>query len=282
MLKLINSSSLTDSIKYNIELPAKSIEMEEIVLYEKQGDIGKITLNKPDKQNTIDLELLKLLIEKFNLSAINNDICVIYGAEGKHFTVGADLKYGYKLLTNKDRMEEAVEFLESWQVLTRAMVAHPGIIIAGLHGWVIGGGFEHTLFCDLRIASDDTRIMLPELGVGLFFSNASTKLLPRIIGEARAKELMILGEELSAEEAFRIGLVNKLCKPSGLNRTLNKMANAIVSKDHLALKYAKSFINENQDLSIDSVLARESIAMITTGKSEGLRTRLEKFVKKEH
>ncbi|MEJ2294588.1 MAG: enoyl-CoA hydratase/isomerase family protein [Candidatus Lokiarchaeota archaeon] len=254
--------------------------MEEVVVYEKQGDIGRIILNKPEKHNAINLKVLKLLIEKFNLSAENDDICVIYGAVGKHFTVGADLKYGYELLTNHDRMKEAVEFMELWQILTRAMISHPGIIIAGLHGWVIGGGFEHTLCCDLRIAADDTRIMLPELGVGLFFSNASTKLLPRIIGEAKAKELMILGQEISAEEAFRIGLVNKICKPSGMNRTLNKTANIIVSKDKLALKYAKSFINENQDLSIESVLARESIAMIMTGKSENLRDRLGKFVRK--
>ena len=256
--------------------------MEEVVLYEKQGDIGRITLNKPERRNTITLEMLKMLIKYFEKSAENGDICVIYSANGNHFTVGADLKYGYELLTNESRLAEAVEFLESWQILTRAMIAHPGIIIAGLHGWVIGGGFEHTLFCDLRIAADDTRIMLPELGVGLFFSNASTKLLPRIIGEAKAKELMILGEEINAEEAFRIGLVNKVCKPSSLNRNLNKTANRIVSKDRLALKYAKSFINENQDLSFESVLARESIAMIMTGKSENLRKRLEKFVKEKH
>jgi enoyl-CoA hydratase/carnithine racemase len=259
-----------------------NLTMEEVVLYEKQGDIGRITLNKPEQRNTITLEVLKKLIEYFEQSTENGDICVIYSANGKDFTVGADLKYGYELLTNESRLAEAVEFLESWQILTRVMIAHPGIIIAGLHGWAIGGGFEHTLFCDLRIATDDTRIMLPELGVGLFFSNASTKLLPRIIGEAKAKELMILGKEINAEEAFRIGLVNKVCKPSGLNRILNKTANVIVSKDRLALKYAKSFINENQDLSVESVLARESIAMIMTGKSENLRKRLEKFIKEKH
>ncbi len=254
--------------------------MEDIVLYEKDEDIGKITLNKPELRNTIDLPVLKKLIENFELSAKNDDVCVIYTANGKHFTVGADLKYGYDLLTNEERLAEAVEFLESWQILTRKMLAHPGIIIAGLHGWVIGGGFEHTLACDLRIAASDTRIMLPEVGVGLFFSNASTKLLPRIIGEARAKELMILGNEISADEALRIGLVNQVCKPEGLKRILKKTANMIVSRDHLALKYTKSFINENQDLSFESVLARESIAMITTSQSEELKRRLERFVKK--
>jgi len=255
--------------------------LEDIVLYEKSGDIGKITLNKPEERNTITLEVLKKLIKIFEMSAENNDVCVIYAANGKHFTVGADLKYGYELLTNEDGLAEAIEFLESWQILTRKMIAHPGIIIVGYHGWVIGGGFEHTLVCDYKIAAEDTRIMLPEVGVGLFFSNASTKLLPRIIGEARAKELMIMGKELSAEEAHRIGLVNQICPIPSLPRILKKTANIIVSKDHLALKYTKAFINENQDLSIESVLARESIAMITTGQTDELKRRLAKFVKKK-
>ncbi|MFW9771546.1 MAG: enoyl-CoA hydratase/isomerase family protein [Candidatus Thorarchaeota archaeon] len=254
--------------------------MNEIVLYEKEGDIGKITLNKPEQRNAIDLATLNKLIECFRTSAKNNDVCLIYGANGKHFTVGADLKYGFDLLSSKQRLAEAIEFLESWQVLTRAMLAHPGIIIAGLHGWVIGGGFEHTLICDLRIAATDTRIMLPEVGIGLFFSNASTKLLPSIIGQARAKELMLLGNEISAEEAFKIGLVNQICPEASLDRILKKTANIIVSKDHLALRYTKSFINENHDLNIEAVLARESIAMITTGQSDELKKRLQKFVRK--
>lgn len=253
--------------------------MEDIVLYQKEGNVGKIILNKPEQRNAIDLKTLKRLIEAFKQSTKNEDVCVIYTANGKHFTVGADLKYGFALLSDKSRLDEAVEFLESWQILTRVMLAHPGIIIAGLHGWVIGGGFEHTLACDLRIAATDTRIMLPEVGVGLFFSNASTKLLPRIIGEARAKELMILGNEIEAEEALRIGLVNQICKPEGLKRILKRTANIIDSRDHLALKYAKTFVNENQDLSIESVLARKSNAMIITGQSEELRKRLERFVK---
>jgi len=255
--------------------------MEDVVLYEREGVIGKITLNKPNKRNAIDFEFLKTLIECFKQSSENEDVCVIYTAKGKDFTVGADLKYGYDLLTNKERLAEAIEFLESWQVLTREMIAHPGIIIVGFKGFIIGGGFEHTLVCDYKIAAEDTRIMLPELGVGLFFSNASTKLLPRIIGEGRAKELMIMGKELSAEEALRIGLVNQVCPTPSLPRILKKTANMIVSRDHLVLQYTKKFINENQDLSIESVLARESIAMITTGQSEELKKRLEKFVKKD-
>jgi len=256
--------------------------LNEIVLYEKEGDIGKITLNKPEQRNTLDLETLKRLIEVLKISANNEDVCVIYAANGKHFTVGADLKYGYELLTNKNRMDEAVEFLESFQNLTRVMIAHPGIIIAGLHGWVIGGGFEQLLYCDLRIAANNTRIMLPELGLGLFFSNASTKLLPRIIGEGRAKQVMYLGSEIDAEEALKLGLVNQVCKPEGLRRILKRTANTIVQKDHVALKWAKKLINENQDDTIESVLAKELRVMISTAQSVELKRRLEKIVKKKH
>ena len=254
--------------------------MDKTILYEKEGDIGKITLNKPDQRNTLDLQTLKELINAFQKSAENNDICVIYAANGKHFTVGADLKYGYNLLTNENRLAEAIDFLESFQNLTRSMMNHPGIIIAGLHGWVIGGGFEQLLFCDLRIAANNTRIMLPELGVGLFFSNASTKLLPRIIGEGRAKQIMYLGKEINAEEAYEIGLVNQVCKVEGLRRILRRTANTLVQKDHLALKWAKKLINENQDDLIESVLAKELRIMILTGQSEELKRRLENFVKK--
>ena len=220
--------------------------MEDIVLYEKEGDIGRITLNRPDKRNAIDLNTLKKLIDAFNKSAENNDICVIYTANGKDFTVGADLKYGYALLTDKGRIDEAVEFLDSFQNLTRSMISHPGIIIAGLYGWVIGGGFEQLLYCDLRIAANNTRIMLPELGVGLFFSNASTKLLPRIIGEGRAKELFLLGNEITAEEALNIGLINIVCKPESLRRILKKTANSIVQKDHVGLRLTKKLNYEDK------------------------------------
>ncbi len=236
-------------------------------------------MNNQDKNNALDFLTINKLIKAFELSAQNDDVCVIYSAEGKNFTVGADLKYGFNLVSNPDKLQEAIEFLESFQDLTRVMLSHTGVIIAGLHGWVIGGGFEQLLCCDLRIAADDTRIMMPELGVGLFFSNASTKLLPRIIGEGRAKQLMYLGEEIGAEEAFNIGLVSQVCKRESLNRILKRTANSLIQKEHSALKWAKKLINEDQDDNFESVLAKELRVMMLAGQSEELKRRLGKFVK---
>ncbi|MBU2515809.1 enoyl-CoA hydratase/isomerase family protein [bacterium] len=253
--------------------------MSEAIRYEKEGAIGRIMLNNPQMANPFSRDVLNDLINAFKLSRENKDGCVIYGAEGRNFTFGADLKYGYELMSNPEKRSEAAEYLWAWQELTSVMLEHPGVIIVGYHGWIVGGGFEHTLACDLRIAADDTRIMLPELDMGIFFSNASTRLLPQIIGSGRAKELMIMGGEIGAEEALRIGLVNRVCMSNELNEVLKEVAEKIVSKDPLALQLAKKLINEAQEGTIDSALYKEGRAMILTGQSGGAEQRIKAFLK---
>ena len=173
--------------------------MDDLVLYEKEGAVGKVILNKPQHGNTLDLNTLHSLIGAFKQSDQNEDLCVLYTAVGKNFTFGADLKYGYELQTKSGGLEESVRYMASFQDLTRVMRKHRGILIAGLKGLVIGGGFEISLSCDLRIAAKDTKIKFPELSIGTMFSNATTKLLPRIIGEGRTKELLLMARSISAE-----------------------------------------------------------------------------------
>ncbi|MBN1531775.1 MAG: enoyl-CoA hydratase/isomerase family protein [Spirochaetes bacterium] len=254
--------------------------MENTVLYQREGALGKITLNNPEKSNPLSLEVLRELIRLFRFSRENNDLCVIYCARGKNFTFGADLKDGYDLIVNTARRSEAAEDLMAWQELTTAMMEHPGVIIVGYHGWIVGGGFEHTLCCDLRIAADDTMIMLPEIDLGIFFSNASTKLLPRIVGEGRAKEMMMMGGVMNAEEAFRIGLVNRVCSVEELDEVLQDYAGKIATKDPLALALAKKTINEAQERSLEEVLYREFRGMMQTGQSGGAERRIRSFLKK--
>ena len=253
--------------------------MKKPVLYEKKDSVGVITLNNPEKSNPLGLDVLRQLIDAFNESAANGDSCVIYRAEGKHFTFGADLKQGYELITNPDLQSTAVQDIWTWQELTGAMIAHPGIIIVGYHGWVVGGGFEHTLCSDLRIAADNTKIMLPELDLGIFFSNASTKILPRLIGESRAKELMLLGDVIKADRALEIGLVNRVCPADELDTLLQEYAGKIAGKDPFAVKTAKRLLYQVQDASIEDVLYREGRAMIETGQSGGPEQRIGAFLK---
>ena len=233
--------------------------MGENVIYEKDGPIGRITLNRPEKRNALNPDMLQELIDSFTLSKENEDLCVIYGASGNDFTVGADLNYGYQIMADPDRADEAVKYLSNFQELCRVMLAHEGIILSGLHGWVIGGGFEIHLACDLRVATKDTTIMLPELSMGLMFSNASTKLLPRIVGEGRAKQLLLLGDKINAQQAYDYGLIFHIAEDvDALNQFIDETAEAIVKKSPLALRLAKKLIQENQDADIPSVLDSET------------------------
>jgi len=257
------------------------MEDVDVVIYRKEKAIGKIIMNRPQKRNALDLNMLKKLIDAFKLSEINKDRCVIFTAEGKDWSVGADLKYGYKLMSSPGAIRESIEYAKSFQDLTRAMRNHSGIIIAGLKGYVIGGASEMTLSCDLRIASEDTVIMMAELNLGTMFSNASTKLLPNLVGEAKAKEIVLLRDMITAEEAYRIGLVNYIVKPENLMKELDEMSQRIIEKEPLSLTLAKKLINENQDVDINTALETELSAMILCSSSEGFRERLKAFVEKK-
>ncbi len=253
--------------------------MDKSVFYKQEGKIGIISLSNSTNSNPLNLIVLNEIVDVFNMSAKNEDICVIYRAEGKHFTFGADLKYVKELVSNNDMLDESDEYSWAWQKITIAMLEHPGIIIVGYHGWVVGGGFEHTLGSDIRLAADNTKIMLPELDLGVFFSNGSTKLLPAIIGEGRAKQLMIMGKEISAEKALDFGLVSEICTPDKLDNLLMSYAKKIIAKDHLALKNAKKLINKARSSSLDTVLNNEGKAMVEAGRSQSTKQRILSYLK---
>lgn len=249
------------------------------VQYSTKSKVGEIILEGP-KNNPLDLETLLDLIVEFKNSAQNQDKCVLFKATGPNFTVGADLKYIHKLVQEQD-VEKFHQFSKAFQDLSRAMLDHPGIIIAGLHGWVVGGGFEISLSADIRYASNTTRIMLPELSIGTMFSNASTKLLGQIIGLGRAKELMLLGEEISAERGYEIGLLNKICDEEKLDDEMNITAGKIISRiDPHALQLAKSLIHKNQNLSIEEVLNNELEILSDLSTHEAFIDKINNFVKK--
>jgi len=253
--------------------------MDKSVSYKQEGKIGIISLINSAKSNPLNLITLNEIVDAFYLSAKNGDVCVIYRAEGKHFTFGADLKYVNELVSSDDKLDESDEYSWAWQKITTAMLEHPGIIIVGYHGWVVGGGFEHTLGSDIRLAADNTKIMLPELDLGVFFSNGSTKLLPAIIGEGRAKQLMIMGEKIDAQKAYDFGLINAICKSEELDDLLMAYAKKVVSKDQVALKNAKKLINKARSSSLDTVLDDEGKAMMAASRSESTKQRILSFLK---
>ncbi|MHA2404927.1 MAG: enoyl-CoA hydratase/isomerase family protein, partial [Candidatus Kariarchaeaceae archaeon] len=171
----------------------KGTGLTEVTSYTKVDQIGKIVLDRSNK-NALDLVTVNSLIDRITLSAENEDLCLIITSNGINFSVGADLKYIHSTLVEEQNFAEFSKFTERFQQITRVLLDHPGIVIAGLNGWVVGGGFALTLAADLRIAKEDTKILLPELAISTMFSNGSTQLLSHTIGIGRAKELMLSGQ----------------------------------------------------------------------------------------
>ena len=250
------------------------------VLYRTENQIGYITLNNPEQSNPLDLAVLEQIVEAFRTSKKNADRVVIYTAKGKNFTFGADLKYGLEMITNPAMKSAGYEDAWSWQDLTTIMLEHPGIILVGYQGWIVGGGFEHTLWADFRVAAKGTKIMLPELDMGLFFSNASTKLIPQLIGMSKAKELMLLGDKITAEEAKELGLVNFVVERDELEGFLDKLAKKLLKKSPIALTNAKYLLNHSIDHTIDHQMYLEGRLMIETAMSEECKQRMQAFFEK--
>lgn len=247
--------------------------------YSTKNQIGEVLLDRP-KNNPLNLNTLLDLIEAFKESALNEDKCVLFKATGPNFTVGADLKSIHKMVQNKDPTN-FTKFSQAFQDLSRVMLEHPGVVIVGLHGWVVGGGFEISLSADLRYASEDTRVMLPELSIGTMFSNASTKLLGDIVGLGRAKELMFLGEEISPQYGYDIGLFNKICPSDKLDEELDVTAEKISTKvDQYALKLAKILIHKNQNASVEQTLENELVILNELSTHDVFIENINKFAKK--
>jgi enoyl-CoA hydratase len=208
----------------------------ETLIYEKTDKIGYVTLNRPKALNVYNIQMRDELYEI--LGAISDDdevrTAVFKGAGEKAFCAGADLSEFLTapspVIARQVRWERDVwgRFLNT-----------PQPLIAALHGYVLGSGIEIALCCDIRIASEDVRFGLPEVGLGIIPAAGGTQTLPRLIGRAKALEVLLTGRWLEAEEALRIGLVNRVVPKDQLLESAEEVAKKIASHDPIAVRYAK-------------------------------------------
>ena len=154
------------------------------------------------------------------------------------------------------------------------------IFIAAINGFALGGGCEMTLACDLRIASRKAKMGLPEVGLGIFPGGGGTQRLPRLIGMAKAKELVYTGKTISAEEAERIGLVNYVVEPEELDAQAEELARQILKNSKTSVRLSKEAFNNGIQMDIISAMNLEknlfSLCFATTDQKEGMKAFLEK------
>jgi enoyl-CoA hydratase/carnithine racemase len=215
------------------------------LIYEKKESVASVTLNRPEALNAFNVQMRDDLYEVLGAIIDDPDVRVVIfrGAGEKAFCAGADLKEF--LGAPPPVAARQVRFRrDPWGLFQKV----PQPIIAALHGYVLGSGIEIALCCDIRIASEDVRIGLPEVGLGIIPAAGGTQTLPRIVGRARALEMLLSNRWLDGEEAFRFGLVNRVVAKDRLLKAAEELAETIASRDPLAVRSAKQAVVRGMDL----------------------------------
>jgi len=236
-------------------LPAKTI------IYTNKGHIAQITLDRPEANNIINQQLAQEMGEV--CLGINQDddvyVVVISGAGDKAFCSGGE---GAKL-----NVAAAVAGIEK-------------PVIAAINGEALGEGLELALSCDIRLSSDKARFGLPQVSSGVIPMDGGTQRLPRLIGKGKALELILTGETIDAEEAFKIGLVSKVIPAEKLAAEADALAEKMAGQAPISLRFVKEAVNKGMDLTLDQGLRLEGdlyfLLHTTADRTEGIKAFLEK------
>lgn len=250
------------------------------VVFEKQGNIGTVTINRPKALNALNSETLKDLDKVLQVLENDNDIYVVVltGAGEKAFVAGADIA------EMKDLNEEqGREFGILGNNIFRRLEKLQKPVIAAINGFALGGGCELSMSCDIRIASEKAKFGQPETGLGITPGFGGTQRLPRIVGLGKAKELIYTGDIIRADEALRIGLVNKVVPAENLMEEVMALANKIAANAPIAVKLCKDAIDRGMQVDIDSSILVEAEdfgkCFLTEDQTEGMVAFLERRTK---
>jgi len=240
----------------------------------KEDKIAIITLNRPEALNAIDPEMAADLKRVFNDFKMDNSLLVgiITGAGTKAFSIGADVQTLLpKIKESRGQGSGQLDLVDA-QATWKPM-------IAAINGAALGGGLEMALACDLRIASEHAIFGMPEVTLGLIPGWGGTQRLPRMIPLAKAAELLLTGRPISAQEAFRIGLINKVVPLAELMPAARAMAETICKRAPLAVRAAKQAMVQGVDLPLEDGLKLERklnyFLVDTQDFDEGCRAYLE-------
>jgi enoyl-CoA hydratase len=216
------------------------------ILVDPRGDICWVTIHRPEDRNSIDTALMRELEQV--LKEVENTparAIVFTGSGGTHFIGGAD---GIEMMQCGPQGARA--FSSRIQKLFSRMEASPLILVAAINGLCFGGGFEFALACDLRVASEEARIGLPEVKVGIIPGGGGTQRLPRLVGIGRAMEMILSGRLYKGREALEGGLVHSVVAPDRLLKEAERILEPIFRNPQHALSQAKKAVRASQNTTL--------------------------------
>jgi enoyl-CoA hydratase/3-hydroxyacyl-CoA dehydrogenase len=249
----------------------------ETIKLEREENILWIILNRPHRLNAFNDVLMEELSDALDTAEKDPSVrCVVITGEGdRAFSAGADVTMFPKATPVK-----AEEFSRAGQKVFGKVEELSKPVIAAINGFALGGGLELALACDFRVAAEHAELGSPEINLGLIPGWGGTQRLVRIVGLAKAKELVMLGNRLKAEEALKSGLVNKVVHYEKLREEVRELAKKISEGPPVAMKYAKYALNFGTQVPLETGLRLESSLMGLTFSTEDLKEGVEAFMSK--
>jgi enoyl-CoA hydratase len=248
----------------------------ETLLVERRGRVAVITINRPDKMNALNIQTRQEGAAA--LDELRDDesvrVVVITGAGPKSFVAGADISEfaGRTAVTQREVM--------LGRSLFTAVDAFPKPVIAMVNGYCFGGGCELAMACDLRVASETAVFGQPEINLGIIPGGGGTQRLTRLVGETKAMEMILTGDRIDAQTAFRLGLVNQVVPAADLEAKTMELATRIAEKSPVALRMAKEAVKTASRANLDEGIRREidlfAICFSSEDKDEGVKAFMEK------
>jgi len=245
------------------------------VAYEKREGVAVVTLGRPEKLNALSREVLEDLLEV--LEAISRDPevrAVVIAGSGKAFCAGADVSEFAKSLP------EIREFIDLGRRVFEMLETMDKPVVAAVHGFALGGGFELALSCDLIVAAEGAQLGSPEINLGIVPGWGATQRLLATVGPYKARELVLLGDRITAEEALRLGIVNRVVPADRVLEEALTIARKLAEKSPVALSAAKSIVNRGLKALISVGLEVERDTFMAVASTEDAREGVRAFLER--
>lgn len=251
--------------------------MPTITLERGADGIAVITVNRPDKLNALNAETVRELDGALRTARDDDAVRVVLltGAGEKAFVAGADIGELARM-----GPVEGVRISREGQETFRMMERMPKPVIGAINGFALGGGLELALACHIRIASRKAKFGLPEVKLGIIPGYGGTVRLPRLVGRGRALELMLTGEMIDADEAYRIGLVNRVTDPAALLGAARELAQKIIANGPIAIALALESVDRGISTTIDDAQILESNLFGLLASTDDMREGMNAFLEK--
>lgn len=247
------------------------------LLVERDGAAFVITLHRPRKKNAFNLEMKRELLAALGEAEADGNVRGIAISGGRdYFSAGQDL--GEALAATSP--ESVLEMVDSWHLLNDAMERHPKPILAAIEGFCLTGGFEMVMACDIRIAAEGASFAVTSSKIGTVAGAGGTQRLPRLVGTAKALEILFGAEPFDAAEALRIGFVNQVVPDGGALERAKELIRLYRERAPLGLAFAKRAVRQGMQMDLRSGLELERFILTTVYGTEDKREGISAFLEK--